>query len=102
MIVLASDFSGLAPLVCILPVAGVLGAVSFYPAWRGHWSAPLLATPLLIVGLLAIYALRMNAAAVRLGDCLVLLSPLVVAVTSFGLFVARMRVRRARARETER
>lgn len=97
MIVLASDFSGLAPFIVLVPFAGILGAVSFFPAWRGHWAAPVLVTPLLIVGVLAAVGMVSNASLVTLATGLLLMSPLVVALTSIGLWATRMRVR-SRAR----
>lgn len=94
MIVLASNFSGMALLILIVPIAGILGAVSFYPAWRGHWAAPLLAAPLLIVGGFAAF-LSLVGAELPLAAYLLLLLPLVVSLSSIGLWIARMRVRSA-------
>ncbi|MGB7157613.1 MAG: hypothetical protein WBD40_06080 [Tepidisphaeraceae bacterium] len=97
MNILASDFSGLVPFLCFGLVAVVLALGSFYVAWRGHWAALPLVAPLFVMGLLWSFQLWGNASDLPLGACLIILSPLVVALTSVGLWFARMRVRRRRA-----
>ena len=46
MNILASDFSGMAPLVLIVPVLFLMAVASYFPSAHGHWSGPALAAPL--------------------------------------------------------
>jgi hypothetical protein len=50
-LVIASDFAGLIEWLTGISIALLLCAfVSFVPARRGHWSAPLLAAPVILFG----------------------------------------------------
>ena len=57
-LILASDFSGLIPALVGIPVivAGI-ALLSFLPAKRGHWLAPVLAVPPFLLGLLCTVSL---------------------------------------------
>jgi len=49
---IASDFSGLLPILLGVPAgAGLLSLLSLWPAAKGHWLAPVLAVPPLLAGL---------------------------------------------------
>lgn len=91
MSVLASNFSGMTPLVFIVPVLFTLGIASFVPSARGHWAGPALAAPL-VLGTLAFIVLQSSP---DLGVYVwsMLLVPLGVAVGSVTLWVARRRSR---------
>ena len=97
MIVIGSDFSGVVPFLCIALLACMLGAISFYPAWRGHWSALVLIAPLLIIGVLWARDLYANVSMVGPAGFAFLSAPLIVAATSIGLWFARMWSRGQRA-----
>jgi hypothetical protein len=46
MNIFASDVSGMAPLVFVVPVFFVMAVASYLPSARGHWSGPAHAAPL--------------------------------------------------------
>ncbi len=87
MNILASNFSGIAPLVFIVPVLIALSIASFVPSARGHWSGPALAAPL---GL-ATLAFILLQGSLDLGTYVwgILLVPLAVAAGSVALWVVR-------------
>jgi hypothetical protein len=97
MHILASDFSGLAWIFLAIPMALVaLALASFVPANRGHWSAVLLATPPVLLGLLFAAVLMFPSARSGLmpgGMCALLLAPPVIGILSLGVWSERRRPR---------
>src|SRR5688572_8992516 len=87
MNVLASDFSGMAPLVIVVPVLFALVVASFVPSARGHWSGPVLAAPWAL-GTLALIVAQSSQSldAFAWG---MLLSPLAVSAGSVALWAVR-------------
>ena len=93
MLILASDFSGLAWIFVGIPIAlSAVAAISFLPAIRGHWSCVALAAPTLVFGLL--YASLLMFASARSGlmpgrMCALLLAPPVLGIFSLGVWSER-------------
>lgn len=99
MNILASDFSGMAPLVFIGLVLFALAVASFFPSAHGHWSGPALAAPLGLAAL-AFILLQLTLDPGTLMEtslfvwCL-LLVPLALAAGSVALWSVRRRSRAA-------
>jgi len=96
---LASDFSGMAPLVFIVPVLFLMAVASYFPSARGHWSGPALAAPLGL-GALAFILVQfiLNPRTFMETDAFlwaVLLLPVVLAGGSFVLWAVHRRSRAA-------
>lgn len=90
MLFLASNFDAVLPLIYGIPSGLVaLGLVSFWPAVRGHWSAPVLAAPVLLIGLLLTASVLMEPRKDMLIPSLWILypAPLVVGVASIGIWL---------------
>jgi hypothetical protein len=94
-LVIASDFTGLLPFIVGIPLLiALLSLVSYLPALRGHWLAPVMAVPPFLVGLLCTISLVTEGG--FLGLWFVFPAPLVV---SSGALVVWFR-RRAAKRKT--
>jgi hypothetical protein len=97
MHILASDFSGLVWIFLAIPaVLIVLAVISFFPASRGHWAAPALAGPAVLVGLLYASLLLFASARSRLTPfpmCAFLLAPPVLGILALGVWSGQRRTR---------
>src|SRR6476469_1708797 len=94
MPLLASSFDALLPVIFGIPVVLVaLGFFSFWPAARGHWLAPVLAAPSLLIGLLLTASIVMDSRKDMLMPALWVFfpAPLVVGVASVALWLVRRR-----------
>src|SRR4051812_44606444 len=80
MTILASDFSGMAPLVIAVPCMMLTALASYLWSWRGHRAGPLLAAPLLlcVVAFLIYTAIPPNTDLQSFLWCLTLMSPLLI------------------------
>ena len=87
MKILASDFSGLAPVVLVVPALLALAVASFVPSARGHWSGPVLAAPWALGTLAFIVAQRSQDLSTFAWA--MLLSPLAVTAASVALWAVR-------------
>ena len=88
----ASNFDGLLSFIFGIPIALVaLGLLSFWPATRGHWSAPVLAAPGMLIGLFLKASLLMNSRKDLLMPALWVLfpAPLLMGVASVILWSLR-------------
>lgn len=97
---IASNFDALLPIIFGIPVAFVgLGFVSFIPAFRGHWSAVLLAAPSVVIGAMLTWGIVNDSRPDQLIPALWIFfpAPLVVGVTSIILWAVRRRSRRSQA-----
>src|SRR5262245_5230999 len=96
MIILASDFSGLAWIFLFVPLALLAAAaVSFIPASRGHWSAWVLALPAVVLGLLFCSAVMFGGGASHIEPwaCILFLAPPVTGILALGLWSERRKMR---------
>jgi hypothetical protein len=100
MHILASDFSGIAWIFVAIPfVLIALAAISFIPAALGHWSAVLLATPAVLLGLMFVGLITFavaRTAPMPFGACALILAPPVLGILSLGVWSER---RRSKMRE---
>ena len=92
---LASDFSGLMWIFVAIPVLLLLAAaLSFIPAYRGHWSAVVLALPTVVLGGMFALTVISGAGSHLIGAGFVLvMAPPVAGILAMGLW-AEMRKRR--------
>ena len=92
MPLLASNFDGLLPFIVGIPLTvAALGLLSFWPAARGHWSAPVLSAPCLLIGLLLTGSILLDAEKEALIPALwvVFPAPLLVGIASVALWLKR-------------
>ena len=90
----ASDFSGLAWIFLAIPLALLaVAAVSFIPAWRGHWSAVALALPAVVLGILFDAAVIGGASHMAPWACMLVLLPPVSGILAMGLWSERRKGR---------
>lgn len=93
MILLASDFSGMGTFVLVGLCLVVMAMVSYLGSVRGHWSGPVLASPLLL-GVLAFIGTGLWEAPEPIGvvTMLIPLSPLLIlSVGSIAVWMIRRR-----------
>jgi len=93
----ASNFDALLPIIFGIPIALVgLGFVSFIPAYRGHWSAVLLAAPSVLIGAMLTWGIITDSRPDQLIPALWVFfpAPLVVGVAAISLWAVRRRSRR--------
>lgn len=92
----ASNFDGLLPFIFGIPLALVaLGFISLIPAFRGHWSAVLLAAPSVLIGLVLTWSIVAASRPDQLIPALWVIfpAPLIVGVSSIALWALRRRSR---------
>jgi len=86
--ILASDFSGLAPFILGAPIVLLMALVSFIPSSRGHWSGPVLAAPLILLGAVFI-CMQADMDELPATTWSFLLAPVAIGAASVVVWVAR-------------
>jgi hypothetical protein len=89
MMILASDFSGLAWIILGIPLALLAAALaSFIPAYFGHWSA-------VVLGILFDSAVMFGGGASHMPPwaCMMFLAPPVAGILAMGLWSERRKTR---------